>query len=261
MSADQSENPPPESSTVYISRMSRIGPGWSIMLCFYGAVLSAQSLPSLRSPDGDIELRFETGPLAYSVTFRGKPLIERSALRLDLQGQEPALGSSVRIIKQTPSREDTTYRLIAGKASTVRNHYNGLLLETEEHDSGRKLDIEARAYDDAIAFRYVIPDQVPIREYRLTKETTEFRLSKDATTYALVLPNFRSSYESEYIKLNASAFSNRNGLSATNLIGLPLLMEVPGVAWMAITEADLRGNAAMYLVNPATEWGGHRFES
>jgi alpha-glucosidase len=121
--------------------------------------------------------------------------------------------------------------------------------------------VEARAYNDAIAFRYVIPDQSAMREFRLKSEATEFHLSKDATTYALLLPGFRTSYESEYVKLNASAFSGQNGLSAKLLIGLPFLTHVPGVAWAAITEADLRGNSSMYLVNTATKWGGHVFRS
>ena len=121
--------------------------------------------------------------------------------------------------------------------------------------------LEARAYDDAIAFRYVVPDQAAMREFRLTSEATEFHLSMDATTYALLLPGFRTSYESEYVKLNASAFSGRNGLSSKLLIGLPFLMHVPGVAWAAITEADLRGNSSMYLVNTATNWGGRAFQS
>ncbi len=215
-------------------------------------------------------MRFETiqnnqpsasGQLVYAVTFRGKALIDRSGLQLDLQGQRP-LGTDVQIVSATPSQADETYRLVAGKASVVRNHYNALRIALQDSGgAGRKLEIEARAYDDAVAFRYIVPDQTPIREFRLQKELTEFRISKDATTYALVLPNYRTMYESEYIKLNASAFANKNGLSSTTLIGCPLLMEVPGVAWMAITEADLRDYSSMYLVNPSPEWGGHRFES
>ena len=38
-------------------------------------------------------------------------------------------------------------------------------------------------------------------------------------------------------------------------------MDVPGVAWMAITEADLRDNSSMYLTNPSGSWQGHWFES
>ncbi len=68
-------------------------------------------------------------------------------------------------------------------------------------------------------------------------------------------------YESEFIKLSASSLTNQGGVKSTVLVGLPLLMEVPGVAWMAIAEADLRDYAAMYLVNPSKTWTEHWFES
>src|SRR5262249_3395040 len=153
------------------------------------------------------------GQLVYAVSFQGKPLIDASALRLDLQGQRP-LGSAVRIMNTRPSKADETYRLVTGKASSVRNHYHALRVELEENDAPRrKLVIEARAYDDAVAFRYVVPDQPSLREFRLTKEGTEFRISKDAVTYALVLPNYRSMYESEFVKLPVSAFSNQGGVA------------------------------------------------
>lgn len=237
---------------------------------FLAASAAAQSPAVLKSPDGNLVITFatvqnsqpaETGQLVYSVSFRGKPLIDASSLQLELEDQKP-LGAQVHFASQSPSTVDETYRLITGKASVVRNHYNAIRLDLEENGENRRnLSIEARAYDDAVAFRYVVPEQRPIREFRLKKESTEFRISKDATTYALVLPNYRTMYESEYIRLNASAFANKNGLSNRVLIGLPLLMNVPGVAWMAITEADLRDYSSMYLVNPSAEWGGHRFES
>jgi alpha-glucosidase len=220
--------------------------------------------PVLKSPDGRLVLTFETGgkgQVAYSVTYKDKPLIERSDMTLNLQGQRP-LGAEVKIVRAAPSAIDETYRLVTGKASVVRNHYNALKLDLEETGSApRQLSVEARAYDDAVAFRYVVPDQAAMREFRLASEATEFHLSRDATTYALLLPNFRTSYESEYVKLNASAFSGQAGLSKKLLIGLPFLMHIPGVAWAAITEADLRGNSSMYLINTATTWGGRTFQS
>jgi len=225
----------------------------------------------LTSPDGRLTITFRTvstsqpappgTQLVYAVTFQGKPLLDQSALRLDLQGQPP-LGSDIRIVDSASSATDQTYRLLAGKTSVVRDHYNALRLELEESGARKRtLVMEARAYDDAVAFRYVVPEQPSVHELNLTNEHTEFRISKDATSYALVLPNYRSMYESEFIKLPVSAFSNQGGVASTVLIGLPLLMDVPGVAWMAITEADLRGYAAMYLVNPSGSWMGHWFES
>ncbi|HMJ63268.1 MAG TPA: glycoside hydrolase family 97 N-terminal domain-containing protein, partial [Bryobacteraceae bacterium] len=184
------------------------------LLSALAAQVPASPPPVLKSPDGRLVLTFETvdkGQLAYSVTYKDRPLIERSSMTLHLQGQPP-LGAEVKIVGATPSLIDETYRLVTGKSSVVRNHFNALKLDLEEDGpTPRKLGVEARAYDDAIAFRYVVPDQAALREFRLTSEATEFHLSKDATTYALLLPNFRTSYESEYVKLNASAFSGRTG--------------------------------------------------
>jgi alpha-glucosidase len=225
----------------------------------------------LNSPDGRLAIFFETtatnapggadGQLVYRVSFESRPLITRSALRLDLNGQPP-LGSAVHIAHATVSAQEESYNLITGKASLVSDQYNALRLELEESGGlKRKLTMEARAYNDAIAFRYVVVKQPALDSFRLAKEGTEFRLSKDAAAYALVLPNYQSMYESEFLKLPASAFSNQGGVKSTVLLGLPLLLEVPGVAWMAITEADMRDYAAMYLVNPSGSWTGHWFES
>ena len=235
-------------------------------------VLAQPRTALLRSPDGRLEIRFETsqsqkdqpetpaaehGQLVYSVKVEGKPLLERSVLRLDLQGQPP-LGADVRIANTAASESDSTYKLIGGKTSTARDRHNELRVDVEEPTGlKRKLTVEARAFDDAIAFRYVIPRQPILRDFRLLKEDTEFRLSRDAVSYALVLPNYRSMYESEFLKLPISAFSNQGGVASKVLLGLPLLIDVPGIAWLAITEADVRDYPAMYLTNPSESWLGH----
>lgn len=220
--------------------------------------------PSLVSPDGRLSVSFETtdaNQLVYEVSFQGKTVLEPSTLSLELQDQPP-LGANVRIADVIRSTTDETYHLVTGKASEVRDHFNALRLQVEETaEPKRQLVIEARAYNDAIAFRYVVPEQPSIHDFNLTREKTEFRLAKDATTYSLVLPNYRSMYESEFIKLPASAFCNQGGVHSEVLIGCPMLLDLPGVAWMAITEADLRDYSSMYLVNPSPTWQGHWFES
>jgi alpha-glucosidase len=231
--------------------------------------LAQSANESVQSPDGQLAITFKitpgtnqkSGPITYSVTFHGKQLVEDSGLTLELRGQRP-LGTNVALANATRSSHDSTYHLVTGKASTVRDHYNALRLDlAEPTGQQRKLAIEARAYDDGVAFRYVVPEQRSMRDFELTNEETEFRISKDATTYALELPNFRSMYESEYIKLPISAFSNQGGVESHVLIGLPLLMDVPGVGWMAITEADLKGYSSMYLTNPSGGWASHKLES
>ncbi len=225
----------------------------------------------LKSPDGGLSIVFETihdkqateegGQLVYAVTFHDQPLVDRSALSLELENQEP-LGEGVKVISTEKSSVDQSYRLIAGKTSFVQDHYNALTIHLQGKSiPARELIIEARAYDDAIAFRYIIPEQPGIQEFRLSRERTEFKISKDAITHAQILPNFLHSYESEYIKLPISSFSHRGSVVNDVLIGLPLLMEVPGLAWLAINEANLKGYSSMYLTTLSRDWAGHWLEA
>ncbi len=217
----------------------------------------------LKSPDGALSITFRTkeAKLEYEVSFRNKLLLEPSALGLELQSAR-TLGENVEIVNSSFSEGEDNYKLLTGRTSSVSEKYNALTLNVSEPTGGgRKMNIEARAYNDAVAFRYIVPEQTPLTEYRLKNEKTEFRLSKDAMSYALVLPNFKSGYESEYHKVPVSGLANQGGVASKYLVGLPLLMDVPGVGWMVITEADLEHNSAMYLCNTTGSWTGHRFDA
>jgi alpha-glucosidase len=231
----------------------------------------AQSAPAaLTSPDGQLAIEFHTvrdkqpaadGQLVYTVALHGKPVLTPSAIALDLKDQKP-LGAEVRIASTAPSVGVDDYDLVAGKTKHVHSAYHALKIDlAEAGDQGRKLMIEVRAYDDAVAFRYVLPEQPAMKDFVLAQERTEFRLPNDAMTWSLVLPNYRSMYESEFIKLPATAFSNQGGVKSSALIGLPLVMELPGTAWVAIEEADLKDYAKMYVTNPSGAWTGFWFES
>ena len=232
----------------------------------------AQSVPLvLSSPDQQLVMRFATVPtktdsgqgskLVYSLTFHGKQLLDDSGLALELDDQ-PALGSDVHILDSSASEGVDDYTLLHAKVGKVHDAYKSLTVHVAENGGlHRLMTVEARAYNDGIAFRYVLPEQKSIHEFHLKQEDTEFRLSTDATDWALALPNYRSSYESEYVKLVTSALSNQGGVSSHFLIGLPMLIHEPGAAWMALTEADLEGNTGMYVTNPSGNWAGHWFVS
>jgi alpha-glucosidase len=245
---------------------------WSLVpvMVFCGAPGSrAQSRPvEVSSPDHRITLRFsvqsgkgqesgQDGQLMYSVNFHDKQVFENSALRLELANQPP-LGAAVHIADSTPGSGVDDYTLLAGKTSAVHDAYNSLTVHAAESaNPERKFDIEARVYNDAVAFRYHVPEQVALSRYQLTQEDTEFRPVMDASVWALRLPNYQSAYESEYVPSVLSGLSNQGGVSSYILNGAPMLMHMPGVGWTAVGEADLEGNAAMYLENPTGNWTGH----
>ena len=177
--------------------------------------------------------------LTYSVDYHGKWLMDESILGLKLEGQQP-LGPGMREMLIHSGQHDETYTIPVGKTSSVRDHYNSALVDLAD-GTGRKLSLEIRAYDDGVAFRYILPDQPELHKVRIEHELTQFNYAKDATLYPLLLEGFQSSYEDEYQQRNVS------GIHHDWLIGLPLLAEVPGVGWVAATEADIDNYAGMYL--------------
>ena len=249
----------------------------AVALSIVSAVVAASPLHGqdkpvrVTSPDGQLVSQFRTiasaknpgqgGRLVYSLAFRGKPVIDDSALALELQGQPP-LGADVQIQSPEPGRGVDDYTLTDAKVSHVHDAYNSVTLQAVEPDgTQRRMAVEARAYNDGIAFRYLVPAQPALQDLALRQEDTEFRWSMDAIDWALELPNYRSSYEAEYIKLATSAFSNQGGVPSSFLIGLPLLVHEPGTAWLALMEANLEGSTSMYITNPSGNWAGHWFVS
>ena len=233
-------------------------------------LIYAQSSPiEMSSPDHQIALYFKVQPgknkqaagtdgqLVYAVTFHQKKIFEDSALCLELANQAP-LGAAVHITSATAGSGVDDYSLLAGKTSAVHDPYNSVTLEARESsDPGRVFEIEARVYDSGLAFRYRVPAQAALSRYQLTQEDTEFRPVMDADAWALRLPNYQSAYESEYVPQVLSALSNQGGVSSYILNGAPMLLHMPGLAWAAVGEADLEGNAAIYLENPTGNWTGH----
>ena len=222
----------------------------SSSLVMAGFVLAAASAAetgpvTALSPDGLIRVEFSTasGQLVYTVTYRGKPLIDRSALGLDIQNQ-PVLGANVEIVATTSSKIDETYTVPAGKAKTVHDVCNTLAIDlAETPQPHRRFTIEARVYDDGAAFRYVVPSQPSLPDLRIVNEKTQFVLAKDATTYPLILRSYRTSWEDNYRTVALS------GIHPESLIALPLLTQLPGEAFLAITEADIDNYSGMYLMH------------
>ncbi len=196
------------------------------------------------SPDGQIVITLtgaesNSDNLRYSVDFHGRQLFAPSELGLELEGQPP-LGPGMHLTGSETTAVDESYTIPVGKTSTVRDHYNGVRADFED-SHGRKLTIEARAFDDGVAFRYAVPAQPGIHQARIVRELTEFSYVKDAVTYPLIVDGFESSYEDEYQLRMVS------GLHGDWLIALPYLANEPGIGWVAITEANIGNYAGMYL--------------
>lgn len=118
------------------------------------------------SPDGKIVFILSDAPhtrgiepasndTRYAVDFRGKWLMDESILGVKLEGQ-PALGPGMKLVKVETSQHDETYTIPVGKTSSVRDHYDAAHVDLAD-ESGRKLSLEIRAFDDGVAFDTFFP--------------------------------------------------------------------------------------------------------
>ena len=192
----------------------------------------------------DIAEKLEPYPagkrLYYSIQYTGRNLLADSAFRLDFKDQPPlARNLVIRDEKRTSFREE--WEFLWCKQRRILNHYNQLVLSLEESEAPkRRLDLTIRAFDDGVAFRYSLPAQPSLDEFRLVSELNEFRFVGNPTVWGANYGSFTTHQESEFAKTKLAA------LRSGDILGCPLLVEA-GPAWVAVTEADLTDWAGLYL--------------
>jgi len=205
---------------------------------------------SVKSPDGTIELVLRAnGPLTYAISVDGKPLLTDS--RLGLRFREGAtVGANARLVKIERSSSNSTWENRFGKRRIVRDRHNELRASFVE-SSGRPFQIVARAFDDGIGFRYVLPKLNPgtNQDFVLEEEQTRFTFPGNYTCYAGTNENtgetnnpvgYIGSQESEYKPISLA------DLPTEQVRMVPLLVKTPA-AWVAITESDLYDWAGLWV--------------
>lgn len=210
---------------------------------------------SVDSPDGSIVMTIRgNGPLTYTVSVDGKPVMAESRLGLEFR-DGVVLGANVRLMKATRSRVDMTWENRLGKRRVVRDCHNELRVSLEEQ-SGRPFELVVRAFDDGIGFRYVLPSLPSLRtqDFAIAEELTRFSFPENHTCYAGENENtgkagnpigFVGSQESEYKPMRLA------DLPTDRVRMTPLLVKTPA-AWVAITESDLYDWAGMWVSRVAS---------
>jgi alpha-glucosidase len=220
--------------------------------------VSTMALPlsaslQVESPDGGVCIAvsvkekldpYPAGRRVYfSISFQGRDVLLDSPFGLDFRDLPP-IARDLRIVDEKRSAIDETWETVAGKSRTVRGRCNELRLAMEEENPPhRKMDLVFRAYDDGVAFRYVLPEQVSLKDFALVSERTEFQFTQNHACWAANFGGFESHQESEFERRTLGSFT------VADPIGLPLLVQVSDTCYAAITEADLTDWAGMYVAS------------
>ena len=226
----------------------------SAVPCFARAQQKKDTSLQLLSPDKtiSISLSAKAEHFSYSVHIDGKPVVSTSALGLVLQNNLAA-GRNVQLLRASRRSNNTTWKNPLGKSGTVRDEYNELYLQLQERSAGNlRFDVVFRAFNDGIAFRYVLPRQASLDSFTVVSELTQFNFSGDYSCYYGHHPSngFRGSQEWEFEP------HHLGDAQPDSIIGLPLLVNT-NAAWIAVAEADLLDWSGMWLSKSPDKTAGN----
>ena len=219
-----------------------------------GAFVSTLSLAAenpkelrLASPGGMHEVVFsqkrvspQVNEICYRVDYRNQPVLEdsRAGLGLDNRIWEMALG--VRDVKQPACWMDNlevdsvaylppvdhVWHPFYGERSTVRDVYNAATMYLSKKDgSGYRLNIEVRAYDEGIAFRYFFPEHPKAIFHKVVADLTEYTFPAGTMAWTEQWAQARF----EHLPID----------DITRPVERALTLELPGGVWAALTDADV----------------------
>lgn len=159
------------------------------------------------SPDGKMELSFtlDNGRPTYTFRVDGKTVVAPSHLGYQLKKENGEKSTDFdwkpsRATDKEASRKadffsdftlekfennsfDDTWKPVWGEESSIRNHYNELLVQLKQTKNNRFLNIRFRLFDDGLGFRYEFPDQKDLTYFVVAEELTEFAMTGNHTAW------------------------------------------------------------------------------
>lgn len=220
--------------------------GWMLV---YSISLLAGNVKALElaSPDSSHSVFFyqsktENGVngVRYRIGYKGRTVVmeSRAGLQMDNRVWEMALG--FRDLEQPAcwmdllgidsvaiqSSVDKTWYPLYGERSKVRDCYNAatLYLSRKDH-SYYRLNIEVRAYNEGIAFRYFFPEHPQAIFHKIVDDLTEYTFPEGTMAWS---EQWAQSHF-DYLPVD----------SLKRPVERALTLELPDGTWVALTDADV----------------------
>lgn len=150
------------------------------MMLMPGAIYAVD----VKSPNGNVTLHADVvdGKPTYSVDYKNKKVIVPSTLGLTLYDAED-LTDGFKVKGWEESSFDETWTPVWGENKEIRNHYNEVLMELEQPNTDRMMNIRFRVYDDGVGFRYEFPTQKNLVYFVVKEEKSQFGMTGDHTAW------------------------------------------------------------------------------
>ena len=211
---------------------------------------------SVSGPDSQlkVEVSVEAGNPFYSVTYKGKTILEKSPLGFvsnvgDFSKGMTYVGQKTRSVKEN-------YRMDRIKQSEVEYHANELTVTLQNADK-RPMDVTFRVSDNDIAFRYEMPRYGETGSIVIEKEMTGFDFPAQTTVFLtpqsdpmIGWKRTKPSYEEEYITDAPLTTRSQYGHGFT----FPGLFHIGDNGWALVSETGVDAKyCASHLSDATTE--------
>lgn len=196
----------------------------------FAATVEAQF--ELSSPGGELNLQIQTADnLQWSVTYKGKTVIENSAIDLLVDGKP--LFANVNVVTAEKQEVDQLVQApVPQKSSSIRDHYRSLTLHF-----ANGFALELRAYDSGVAYRIVGEGE---GELLVQNEIMELNLPENTRSLFPEEESMISHNERLYVDVAVK------DIDVKRFASLPIYFETQGVN-IVFTESDLFEYPAMYM--------------
>ena len=233
---------------------------------------------ALLSPDGMLRLSFSVkdGIPMYALQRDGKDVVLPSRLGFEMRGTVKSekidiqadrisktdalpgymMDRGFELLDSSRDSLDETWEPVWGEESSIRNHYNELLVRLRQKESGRRMDVRFRLFDDGLGFRYEFPDGQPLVYFVIKEELTEFAMAGDHLSWWI--PGDYDTQEYEYGECRLSEISSRfseqvcgnssQTLFSTSGVQTSLQMKTDDGLYINIHEAALVDYPCMHLL-------------
>lgn len=208
----------------------------AMLFLLAGKSVAQNVVATLKSPDNELSVQLlldENAVLYYQLHKGSTPIIPTSQMGLNTSLAD--FRSGLTFENATSELVNETYNLPSGKKSSYLNHYNELKANFTK--SGKNIQIVFRAYNEGIAFRYIINGT---GSATISAEASECNpVSKEIM--------FAQTYSRDY--KNVVEESDWDQLACLKYTSLPLLLKNAD-NYILISEAAVNGTyAASKLMN------------
>ncbi|MCH1503634.1 glycoside hydrolase family 97 protein [Verrucomicrobiales bacterium] len=206
------------------------------LFCCLGFFVGSCPAVEVVSPNGDLRLDVsvnDAGALVYHVDWKGKPVIVPSGMGFMLaDGEDWSAGFDAEV-ERSITQTIGSWKPVWGERERILDTYHGATVRFGKRVGAGELAVEMRAYNEGVAFRYVLDSVGSRTRLKIEREQTEFRMVADHDVWAV------TSAQGKYSKVKMSAMPST--------VERPCVLEAGGGPLIAIAEAALVDYSRMRL--------------